>query len=254
MTMTSPLTFPYRLPMEADTITSLLFKGSVWTLLGQVQRIDLGWPGRLRVRLRLSVGELNIVGNRESIPLDAKEGEWLRVKVRRSYAVPQRNEPELRVLAARVVEPDLPSAWLPTARCHRMAHLLRLRKLLHTLHPVAQLLFMLALADARVQRAFFWRAAAADHNVYPGGLLDESVDAAVRVAGRGFASNVDRNVATLAALLFDLGKVEERVLKRDRPRCALLTPHPLTGGLVRRALDTVEHLHPALVGKIRALL
>lgn len=167
MTMTSPQTFPYRRPVPAGDIAGALPKGHVLTLFGQVERVDVGWGGQLRCRLRLSVGTLTITGSRETVLLDAKPGDWLRVRVRRSFGS-DAHAPEVRLLGARLAEPDVQLAWVPTSRYHRHSHMQRLRTLLAKLAPVLQLVFMQAMASD-AQRAFFWRVGAADHHGYPGG-------------------------------------------------------------------------------------
>lgn len=252
MTMTSPQTFPYRRPVPAGDIAGALPKGHVLTLFGQVERVDVGWGGQLRCRLRLSVGTLTITGTRETVLLDAKPGDWLRVRVRRSFGS-DAHAPEVRLLGARLAEPDVKLAWVPTSRYHRHAHMQRLRTLLAKLAPVLQLVFMQAMAcDA--QRAFFWRVGAADHHGYPGGLFDYSVAAAELAHAQPHDSERDRGIATLAALLFDLGKTQEGQLVPDRRRLSLPAPHALTGRRVTQALDALESFEPHVVGELRLLL
>ena len=248
----TPQTFPYREAKPGAGVGALLRRGSVTTLLGQVHRIDVGWAGRLRCVLKLSMGMLTVVGTRESIPLAAKEGDWLSVRALRSHSD---EEGELRVLSARITMPTLTTAWLPTALYHREVHMRRLRALLLKLEPELQAVFMLCMSDAQVQRAFFSRVAAADHHCYPGGLFDQSVRAAELAHAQHYASERQRGVATLAALLFDLGKVSEGVLRADSTRCAAgLTPHPLTARRLERALAVIEPLQPAMTATLRSLL
>jgi hypothetical protein len=253
MTMTSPLTFPYRKtgsgPGPGPGIGALLPKGQVWTLLGQVQRLDLGWAGRLRCALKLSVGTLTVVGNRDSLPLDAQPGEWLRIKARRAYEDPAE---DLHVISAIRTTPDSKTAWVPTALYHRAAAMQRLRALLQALPADLQLFFLLCMSDAQVQRGYFWRAAAADHDVYPGGLFDQSVRAAERAYRTATAS---RELAAITALLYDLGKALDTRLQPDTPRLQQgLAPHALTARRVERALARLEPIYPQRVEALRGLL
>lgn len=250
MTMTAPTTFPYRNPSMGPGIGALLPKGQVWTLIGQVQRLDLGWAGRVRCTLKLSIGRLTIVGNRESIPVDAQSGEWLRIKARRAY---EGSADELHVISAIRTMPNSTTAWVPTALHHRLAGMQRLRALLQALPADLQLFFLLCMADAQVQRGFFWRAAAADHDVYPGGLFDQSV----RAAELAFetAGPEARDLASMTALLYDLGKALDGRLQPDAVRLMQgLAPHKLTARRVERVLARLEASFPERVEALAALL
>lgn len=254
MTMPTHQTFPYRRLTEDDCVGGWLRKGQVAMLLGCIERIDIGWAGRMRVTLKLSMGTLVVSGSRDTIPLNARNGDWLRVHVRRRFGEPEVNESEVVVLSATLTQPDIPAAWVPTARCHRLGRLRKLRQLLVRLHPAAQRIFMGAMAESRVQHGFFWRVAATDHHGYPGGLFDQSLDAALQVEAGTFASDTDREVATLATLLYDLGKTRDATLRPDFRRRPLAHPHGLTGSLVTHALDQAEPLHPEMVAHLRAIL
>lgn len=182
--------------------------------------------------------------------MDAEPGEWLRIKVRRAY---EGSADALHVISAIRTMPDAKTAWVPTALHHRLASMHRLRALLEKLPADLQLFFLLCLADAQVQRGFFWRAAAADHDVYPGGLFDQSV----RAAERAFqtASPETRDLATITALLYDLGKALDSRLEPDAVRLKQgLTPHKLTARRVERALARLGPTFPQRVDELRGLL
>lgn len=252
----TPQTFPYEARSKPTTepsdIGRLLRKGTVTTLLAQVQRVDLGWAGRLRCRLQTSIGELSVAGNRETVPLDLTCGEWVRVRVMRRYQ--EDTEPPTLLRLMRTC-PDVTTAWVPTSLYHREAHMRRLRALLRRLEPSLQTVFMLAMSDAQVQRRFFWRVGAADHHGYPGGLFDQSVRAAELAQAQDYPSDHERGLATLAALLFDVGKVFDPRLASDHERkSAGLRPHPMTPLRLERALSAVEGMWPALPDQMRRLL
>lgn len=250
MTMTSPLTFPYRKFSLGLGIGTLLPRGQVWTLLGQVQRVDLGWAGRMRCALNLSVGTLTVEGNRESIPLEAEPGDWLRIKTRRGY---ESSTNAFRVLSAVRTTPESTTAWLPTALHHRTAQMRRLRALLQDCSADLQLFFLLCMSDAQVQRGFFWRAAAADHDVYPGGLFDQSVRAA-ELAYRNGRPDC-RDLAAITALLYDFGKALDSRLQPDAQRHRQrLAPHEITARRVQRALVTLGSAYPQRAQDLRELL
>jgi len=90
--------------------------------------------------LKLSMGTLTVHGTRESIPLDAKEGDWLLVRALRSHSD---EDGTLRVLSAHISMPTTTTAWLPTALYHREAHMRGLRAPLLKIEPELQLIFTL---------------------------------------------------------------------------------------------------------------
>jgi hypothetical protein len=75
--------------------------------------------------LKLSMGTLTVHGTRESIPLDAKEGDWLLDRALRSHSD---EDGTLRVLSAHISMPTTTTAWLPTALYRREAHMRGLRR------------------------------------------------------------------------------------------------------------------------------
>lgn len=244
--------FPYK-TLDGSNKIARLFDGiGETTLLGQILRIDLGWAGRLRCRLQTSIGPLSVVGNRETVPLDLTPGEWVRVR-----AAPDPRDPTepLGVLELVRGGPAVRAAWMPTVEHHRTAHMARLRALLLRLEPGLQAIFMLAMSDAQVQRGFFWRVGAADHHGYPGGLFDQSVRAAELAYAQDCGSEHERGLATLAALLFDIGKVFDRRLASDQEhRSAGLRPHPMTPLRLERVFGAVETLWPTLPDEMRSVL
>lgn len=245
-------TFPYRATPPELGVTALVGHGGVTTVVGQLERIELGWAGQMRCVLRLSVGPIVISANRKVFPLDAVAGAWVRVRL-----MPWRTDGDqtLRVISAVVGEPDVKVAWVPTSLYHRHVHIKRLRAVLAGLEPALQLIFMLALKDPQLQRAFFWRVGAADHHGYPGGLFDQSVQASELAQAKPYQDEHERGLATAAALCFDLGKLSDAALAPDAPRFIEgPTPHPLTQRRLERALVAVEALHPRSARELRDLL
>lgn len=249
-------TFPFKTPAGEAGVLNLFRTGTVSLLLARIVRFDLGFAGAVRCRLRLSVGDVTVTGNRETIPLSLNEGDCVRVRVMRRYG---EDSGSLRVLGMLPATSDCGAAWLPTTLCHRTAHLKRLRTLLAELDPAMQAFFMTAMADAQAQRRFFWRVAASDHHCYPGGLFDQAVEAAELAFGQAHADQTARSVAAMGALLFDLGKVFDGKLSGDSGRLQqVLMPHRLTRVRLKRAYEVADALQPALspepVGLLRAVL
>lgn len=244
--------FPFQTQADEIGVLNLFRKGTVLLFLGRIVRIDLGFAGNVRCRLKLSIGEVTVNGNRDTIPLSLKEGDWVRVRAMRRYG----DEAEsLRVMRMMQTMPDCGAAWLPTSLCHRNAHLQRLRALLVQLDPAMQAVFMAAMADAQVQRRFFWRVAASDHHCYPGGLFDQAVEAAELAWRQVQADEPGRSVAAMAALLFDLGKVFDDRLTADLGRAQqVLAPHRLTRHRLQRAYEMVEAMYPQQTALLRAVL
>jgi hypothetical protein len=245
--------FPFKTPAGDCGVLDLFRKGTVSLFLAQIVRIDLGFAGNVRCRLKLSIGEVTVCGNRETVPLLLNEGDWVRVRVMRRYG--EEEADSLRVMRMIPTMPECGAAWLPTSLCHRTAHLQRLRQLLVQLEPAMQAVFMAAMADAQVQRRFFWRVAASDHHGYPGGLFDQAVEAAEFAFGEPTDDETERGIAAMAALLFDIGKVFDETLEGDGKRLRqVLAPHRLTAFRLRRAYETVERLHPRALARLRAVL
>ncbi len=238
-----------------DTNANRLFQIGTSRILGRVARLELGWAGRLQLHLHTSVGDVVIKGNRDNISLDLEKGDWVRAHVSRPVN-PGRRDVEL--VSIRVVKtvPNLETtAWLPTSLCHRENHLRRLRRMLTQLAPPLQVAFMVAMQDAQLQRRFFWRVGAADHHGYPGGLFDQSVCAGELAWAHSAPGDPLRGVATLAALLFDLGKAFDPVLARDKLRVLKpLAAHPMTAYRLRRAYDALVCLAPAMGEILKAVI
>src|SRR5471032_2011441 len=110
MTM-SPTTFPFKTPAEDDGVLCVFRKGTVSAVLAQIVRIELGFAGLVRCRLKLSVGELTIHGNRDSIPLSLNGGDWVRLRVLRTH---REGSESLRVMSIIATTPECELAWLPT--------------------------------------------------------------------------------------------------------------------------------------------
>lgn len=247
----TPQTFPYETKEEGADAGLIFPKGTVTTVLGQVRRIDLGWAGSVRCRLQTSIGEMTLLGNRETLCLDREPDDWLRVRVMRRH----RDEPALHVMKSIQTMPASRTAWVPTSLHHREAHMRRLRTVLDRLEPAMQALFMVAMCDAVLQRRFFWRVGAADHHCYPGGLFDQSVRAAELAHAMDYPSMQERSLATLSALLFDLGEAGDERLTDDRVRRqAGLRPHSMTARCLERAMCAVEVMQPKLPNELRNVL
>ncbi len=245
-----PTTFPFMTPADDDGVLCVFRKGTVSVVLARIVRMEMGWAGRVRCRLKMSVGEVTVTGNRETIPLSLNEGDWVRVRVMRTYS--QKSPFVMRMMPT---GPDSGAAWLPTALCHRTVHLERLRALLAELEPAMQATFMAAMTDAQVQRRLFWRVAAGDHHCYPGGLFDQSVKAAELAFASAHSNEIERSVATMGALLFDLGKVFDDQLTNDGNRIrGVLLPHRLTRMRLQRAYDVAEAVQPGPAALLRAVL
>ncbi|HAL39087.1 MAG TPA: hypothetical protein DCP03_13665 [Polaromonas sp.] len=232
-----------------------LFRGrSVITVLGRIEDWKLEWAGRIRCTLCLSIGDLPLTANRDTLPLEIQNGSWVRARVlllRGSSGSPT------RLLSVTVVQPEevAPTSWTPTVPFHRHAHMRRLRLLLSKLEPGLQAIFIAVMTDARVERGFLNRISATDHHTYPGGLFDHSVEAAELVHRQQHLGGRECGIAAFTCLLFDLGKVSDEQFRLDWHRCSSrLQPHPNTARHLGRALDSVERLEPDLVESVRMLL
>ncbi len=249
--------FPY-LPettAKAPDLTDVLPRGPVTNVLGRIERIELGWAGRMECALQLSIGRLTVRLNRDQLG-DLAEGDWVHVRLRRAFDK-DRSHPS--VFSIQPAAPQLlqqgDAAWAPVVAHVRLAHQARLRTLLSRLAPELQAAFIAAMVDSRLQRRFLWRIGAADHHGYPGGLFDQSVCAAEIAYAQCHASEHERDLATVAALLFDLGKVGDRRLSADAPRSVGgLEPHAGTLPRLSQALQRLERVAPAVAGELQALL
>jgi hypothetical protein len=234
----------------AVDLNRLVPSGHITRLYGRLCSIKLGWAGRWRGILDTSIGEVEFTANRDTFSLDIEPGSWVSVRLMHRHI---KGPPW--VLSAHPAEAGGLTAWLPDAECHRDVHLRRLRRLLGRLEPALQALFIAALPSASSQHRFFRRMAALDHHLYPGGLFDQSVEAAERAFGAWHPSERERGIATVAALLFDIGKLADPKLGPDFVRTGpALAPHPLTRIRASRACDAVEHIDPSLADIVRRLL
>jgi len=231
---------------------SLFPKGVVFTVIGQIHNWHLRWAGRIECGLRLSIGDLVIRANCGTLPLEIGNGSWVRVKLMHRHD----EDSAMHVLSAiETVPAPGETSWVPVSLYHRSAGMRELRRLLSTLEPGLQGLFMSLSIDRQVQRQFFWRPAASDHHCYPGGLFDQSVAAAAIANSAQYANSHDRGLVTLASLLWDIGKVSDGRLREDRSRgWPELQPHVTTSVRLKRPLELLAKSHPSLAREFAALL
>jgi hypothetical protein len=226
----------------------------VLTLLGQVQDWKLEILGRISCTLVTSFGSIRLNGNRDKL-LDLVDGDWIVAKILLKRHDASNCTSIFDVKRVTMQPSDPTTAWVPIADCHRVVHLRVLRQLLSRISPTLQVIFYLALADQSVQKAFFMRVAALDHHIYPGGLLDRGIAAAMHILVNEKLTLRDRALAAMACLLFDLGKVTEQNITADAGRGRLgLQPHPQTLKLLQKALLQIGHPQPEMVCALRALL
>ena len=245
----------------ANTLTidpNLLFpRHTVITVIGRIEDWTLTWAGRIHCTLCLSIGDVPLRANRDSLPLDIQNGHWVRAKLmlRRGRSDPSGISTLL--LSSSLIRPRQPNptAWTPTVPFHRFDHMRRLYRLLSQLAPGQQAIFMAVMADTRIQQGFFLRIAATDHHTYPGGLFDCSIEAAELALRQEQLGTKERGIAALVCLLFDLGKLTDERYEPDRMRCHLgLAPHPHTARLLDLALDAVARFEPDLFVAMHQLL
>ena len=238
--------------LNAAFPASLFPKGVVFTVIGQVHHWHLGWAGRIECGLRLSIGDLALRANRDTLPMEIGNGSWVRVKLMHRH-----DENSVMHVLSSVATVPAPgeTSWVPVSLYHRSAGMRELRRLLSTLEPGLQGLFMSLMLDRQVQRQFFWRPAAVEHHVFPGGLFDQSVDAATGAYAASYSNEHDRGLVTLASLLWDIGKVSDGRLREDHQRgWPELQPHALTSRRLKRPLELLDQTHPALAQEFAALL
>lgn len=242
----------YQIPAGPNCV-HLFPKGSVTTVFGTIVAWELGWAGRIYGHLRLSVGDVHITANRDTLPLHLGVGSSVRVRVMRTHSD---DDPGLRVFGtvnAAAWEPSQTS-WTPTALHHREVSMRKLRSLLSLLDPALQGLFMSLMVDAQVQRRFFWRPCASDHHCYPGGLFDTSVAAALAAYGDTSIPELDRGLAAIASLVFDIGKVFDDRLQPDTVRhWPALEAHPQTERRLARPLARLALVYPDCAEDLRRL-
>ena len=230
----------------------------IMTVLARVQDWKYAWPGTITCTLVLSIGSVQIATDRDHLPTEIEEGDWVVAKLMWARGVGSAGSTTARLLSAtqvRLQKSDPRTSWWPTAVCERKAHLHRLRHLLSRLEPALQAIFMAVLAKKEVQHRFFNRIAALDHHLYPGGLFDQSVQAGEAVFRQKCLDPRRRQIAVLAALLYDIGKVSEDSILTDGPRLRLgMQAHALTTGHLHHALHHVDRHDPALVATFLDLL
>lgn len=241
-------------PLDLNVLFS---RHTVITVIGRIEDWTLTWAGRIHCTLCLSIGDVPLRANRDSLPIEIQNGHWVRAKLmlRRGRSDPSGISTLL--LSSSLIRPRQPNptAWTPTVPFHRFAHMRRLYRLLSQLAPGQQALFMAVMADIRIQQGFFHRIAATDHHTYPGGLFDCSIEAAELALRQVQLGIRERGLAALVCLLFDLGKLTDERYEPDRMRCHLgLAPHPNTGRLLDLALDAVARLEPDLFVSMHQLL
>lgn len=231
---------------------SLFPRGAVFTVIGQIHHWRLGWAGRIECGLRLSIGDLVLHANRDTLPMEIGNGTWVRVKLMHRHE----DDSAMQVLSAVATAPAPgETSWVPVSLYHRSAGMHELRRLLSSLEPGLQGLFMSLMLDRQVQRQFFWRLAAADHHCYPGGLFDQSVGAAAIANSAKHGNPHDRDLVTLASLLWDIGKVSDARLREDHSRgWPELQPHVTTPCRLKKPLELLAHSHPELAREFAALL
>jgi hypothetical protein len=232
-------------------LAALIPKGSVFTAIGQVKNWQLGFAGRISCTLRLTAGDLRLSANRDTMPLDIADGEWVRAKLMHRHD----DSPKMHVISAVTTHSEPTTSWVPEASHHRHVAMNELRRLLSTLEPALQGVYMSVMLDRQVQRRFFWRPAAADHHCYPGGLFDQSV-AAASLASRCDAIDADhRGIAALASLLFDIGKASDSRLQADGTRCwPELQPHHSTASRLKSVATRLASSRPQLAADLVEML
>lgn len=249
---------PSRRAVHSDPFTidpSALFRHTaVITVIGRVEDWSLEWAGRIRCTLCLSIGDVQLTANRDSLPLDIQNGSWVRARLLLGPGSPGN---ATRLLGVTVVRPEqsAPTSWTPTVLFHRYDHMRRLRVLISQLEPGLQAIFMAVMVNAQMQHGFFYRIAATDHHTYPGGLFDHSIEAAELAYQQEHLGPRERGLSALTCLLFDLGKVSDDQIRTDRPRCgSTLEPHADTARHLADVLDSVARREPELVESLHALL
>ena len=231
---------------------SLFPEDAVFTVVGEVRQWCLGWAGQIECILRLSIGDLVLRANRDTLPMEIGDGSWIRAKLMHR----RDGSPAMHVLSAVATVPGPgETSWVPVSLFHRSAGMRELRRILSTLEPGLQGLFFSMMLDRKVQRQFFWRPAASDANCYPGGLFDASVGAATFANSAKHANPHDRGLVTLASLLWDIGKVSDGQLREDRSRgWPEVQPHVTTRERLKRPLELLARSHPELAREFAALV
>ena len=240
-------------PKELD-LRMLLQFSQVSTVLAQIEDRTMSLFGGVSCTLKLSFGSLVIHTHQNMLPYEFANGTWLEATV-----LLARDEMDYhRLIEAVPVNLQIghqTTSWVPLSPCVRTDHLRRLAALLSKLDPHVQAIFAGATADSLVHRNLLSRVAAADHHVYPGGLLDCSVEAAEIVWTDTSLSKRERGVGALICLLFDLGKTKHAALQADFGRLKEgLKPHPMSISVLEDTLKVVNLVAPALVSEVRTLM
>lgn len=246
---------------QANAMTidpNVLFpRHTVITVIGRIEDWTLAWAGRIHCTLCLSIGDVPLRANRDSLPIEIQNGQWVRAKLMLRRGSSDPSGISTLLLSSSLIRPRQPNptAWTPTVPFHRFDHMRRLYRLLSQLAPGQQAIFMAVMADIRIQQGFFLRIAATDHHTYPGGLFDCSIEAAELALRQVQLGIKERGLAALVCLLFDLGKLTDERYEPDRMRCHLgLAPHPNTARLLDVALDAVARFEPDLYVAMHQLL
>ena len=238
-------------PTVPFDLAPLIPKGSVFTVIGQVQHWRLGFAGRISCTLRLSAGDLALSANRDTMSLDIGDGDWVRAKLMHRHD----DSASMHVVSAVATHSEPTNSWVPEALYHRHEAMNELRRLLSTIEPALQGVFLSVMFDRQVQRRFFFRAAAVDHHCYPGGLFDQSVSAAKLASCQDGIGAYDRGIATLASLLFDIGKAMDPRLQVDRTRrWPELQPHAGTATRLKSALTRLASSRAQLAADLADVL
>ena len=238
----------------------MLNRFSAVTLLARLENLALGWAGLVRCEFQTSLGRIVVIGNRESALLTMTRGEWaelslLRLSKKHRATSGVGDQAAYRAMSVRIVKPETTTAWLPSIPSHRVEHMKRLLMLLEQLEPSLQAAFMIVMRDLQIQERFFRRVASADHHCYPGGLFDQSVVAGEVAFLLPHDSRRERDLAALAALLFDLGKTLDDRLGFDRHRMiGSCVPHFSTARLLVRAVDALNRFDPEIASSLASLL
>jgi hypothetical protein len=236
-------------------LRSLFLYTPVITVLGRVQDWAMTWPGNITCTLLLSIGAVRIATNRDYLPTEIQDGSWVVAKLMLARGSSCSSTCLFSAVEIRLQKGDPTTSWWPTADCERQAHMRRLRQLLSRLEPGLQAIFMAVMANAKVQHKFVKCMAALDHHSYPGGLFDQSVEAAELVYSRKYLGRRERGIAAMACLLYDIGKISDAQILLDRPRLGLgMQPHAQTAGHLRHPLNQVSCTDPDLVASLRSLL
>jgi hypothetical protein len=239
---------------RAIDVSSLFPRIGIATVKGRVSDCIITALGSAAFTLRMSFADVHVAAPPEVLDGIPEEGDLLQVRL------VQRRPGSCCPLSVIEAAPatqlyERETSWVADKSCMRVQHLASLRRLLSTLSPPLQAIFFGITVEPGVQRRLFSRIGAIDHHVYPGGLFDQSVRAAEMARLGWHASEEERQRATLAALLFDIGKVWDTRLEFDRPRTqAELAPHRLTVAGAARAVDAVGQSHPEAAQAVRVLL